>query len=79
MSETTNYKFPLYDSTDKPNLRDQYNGAINMIDAKLSELEQNVTTLTASLTELKTEFSKITKGTTYNDLKNNGFLYNEEA
>ena len=79
MSETTNYKFPLYDSTDKPNLRDQYNGAINMIDTKLSELEQNVTTLTASLTELETEFSKITKGTTYNDLKNNGFLYNEEA
>lgn len=79
MSKTTNYNFPLYDSTDKPNLRDQYNGAINMIDTKLSELEQNVTTLTASLTELETKFSKITKGTTYNDLKNNGFLYNQEG
>lgn len=79
MSETTNYQFPLYDSTDKPNLRDQYNGAINMIDAKLNEIEQSVSTITASLTELETEFSKITEGTTYNDLKNNGFLYNEEA
>lgn len=36
MSETTNYKFPLYDSTDKPNLRDQYNGAITMIDNELT-------------------------------------------
>lgn len=79
MSETTNYKFPLYDSTDKPNLRDQYNGAINMIDAKLNELEQTVTTINATLSEVQTQLSKITKGTTYNDLKNNGFLYNEEA
>lgn len=36
MSDTTNYNFPLYDSTDKPNLRDQYNGAITMIDTELT-------------------------------------------
>lgn len=36
MSETSNYNFPLYDSTDKPNLRDQYNGAITMIDTELT-------------------------------------------
>lgn len=79
MSETTNYKFPLYDSTDKPNLRDQYNGAINMIDEKLNEIEQSVTTINATLTEIETTISKITEGSTYNDIKNNGFLYNKEA
>lgn len=54
MSETTNYHFPLYDSTDKPNLRDQYNGAINMIDEKLNTQELNVTTAMNDIKQLQT-------------------------
>lgn len=54
MSETTNYHFPLYDSTDKPNLRDQYNGAINMIDEELNTQQLNVATAMNDIEQLQT-------------------------
>lgn len=41
---TTNYKLDLYTDTDKPNLRDQYNGAINKIDEALHNNSVNITT-----------------------------------
>ena len=41
---TSNYKLDLYTDTDKPNLRDQYNGAINKIDEELHNNSVNITT-----------------------------------
>lgn len=41
---TSNYKLDLYMDTDKPNLRDQYNGAINKIDEELHNNSVNITT-----------------------------------
>lgn len=64
MSETTNYQLPLYDSEDKPNLRDQYNGAVNMIDTLLkkisdsNEAQQGVLeTLQGDVTNLNNEMA----------------------
>ena len=34
---TTNRRYPLYTDQDKPNLRDQYNGAIRMIDGDIDD------------------------------------------
>lgn len=39
---TTNYNLDLYTDTDKPNLRDQYNGAMNKIDSQLNTLSNNI-------------------------------------
>lgn len=56
MSKTSNYNFPLYDSTDKPNLRDQYNGAINMIDTELTNQKAAIeNTYTKSEVDTKLE------------------------
>lgn len=43
-SYTPNYKLDLYTDTDKPNLRNQYNGAINKIDEELHNNSVNITT-----------------------------------
>ena len=37
---TPNYNLDLYTDNDKPNLRDQYNGAITKIDTQLHEFSQ---------------------------------------
>ena len=39
---TPNYNLDLYVDNDKPNLRDQYNGAITKIDAQLHEFSNNM-------------------------------------
>lgn len=39
---TPNYKFDLYTDTDKPNLRDQYNGAMNKIDSQFTTVSNNI-------------------------------------
>ena len=64
MSETTNYQLPLYDSEDKPNLRDQYNGAVNMIDTLLKQISDSnetqqgvLETLQGSVTNLNNEMA----------------------
>lgn len=43
---TTNYNLDLYADNDKPNLRDQYNGAITKIDAQLHEFSNNMVIVT---------------------------------
>lgn len=43
---TPNYNFDLYADNDKPNLRDQYNGAITKIDAQLHEFSNNMVIVT---------------------------------
>ena len=52
MSETTNYQFPLYDSGDKPNLRDQYNGAMNALDTLLKGIDDDTDNLTQQVGQL---------------------------
>ena len=41
-SYTPNYKLDLYTDTDKPNLRDQYNGAMNKIDSQFATVSNNI-------------------------------------
>lgn len=41
---TPNYHLPLYEDSDKPNLRDQYNGAINAIDTQFADVATENTT-----------------------------------
>ena len=41
-SYTPNYKLDLYTDTDKPNLRDQYNGAMNKIDSQFTIISNNI-------------------------------------
>lgn len=55
MSETTNYQFPLYDSGDKPNLRDQYNGAINMIDTMFKQANDKTDANSSAIEQLQTD------------------------
>ena len=43
---TQNYNFDLYTDNDKPNLRDQYNGAITKIDTQLHEFSNNLVIVT---------------------------------
>lgn len=43
---TPNYNLDLYADSDKPNLRDQYNGAITKIDAQLHEFSNNMVIVT---------------------------------
>lgn len=75
MSTTTNYNLPLYDSGDKPNLRDQYNGSINMIDGLLLSANTEITAVKQQIQELNAKIEALNTGTTYKDLKDNGFLY----
>lgn len=41
-SFTPNFNLDLYESTDKPNLRDQYNGAMNKLDTLLHTQQTNI-------------------------------------
>lgn len=59
MSETTNYHFPLYDSEDKPNLRDQYNGAINMIDTKFLQTDGSINEINQSVSDANESIENI--------------------
>lgn len=45
---TSHYNLDLYTDNDKPNLRDQYNGAINKIDAQMYTISTNTTTANAT-------------------------------
>lgn len=46
---TANYKLDLYASTDKPNLRDQYNAAMGKIDAQMKVNADNIVNASASV------------------------------
>lgn len=50
---TPNYNFDLYTDNDKPNLRDQYNGAITKIDAQLHEFSNNMVIVTDAANQAK--------------------------
>lgn len=50
---TQNYNLDLYTDNDKPNLRDQYNGAITKIDAQLHEFSNNLVIVTEAANQAK--------------------------
>ena len=50
---TPNYNLDLYTDNDKPNLRDQYNGAITKIDAQLHEFSNNLVIVTEAANQAK--------------------------
>jgi hypothetical protein len=50
---TPNYNLDLYADNDKPNLRDQYNGAITKVDAQLHELSNNLVIVTEATDQAK--------------------------
>ena len=50
---TTNFNLDLYTDTDKPNLRDQYNGAMNKIDAQLRIASNNNVIATEAANQAK--------------------------
>ena len=50
---TTNYNLDKYEGTDRPNLRDQYNSAMDKIDAALYTEQQTVNSHTNSITALQ--------------------------
>ena len=50
---TTHYNLDLYTDTDKPNLRDQYNGAMNKIDSQLNTLSNNIVVVTEAANQTK--------------------------
>jgi lysophospholipase L1-like esterase len=50
---TPNYNLDLYTDNDKPNLRDQYNGAITKVDTQLHELSNNLVVVTEAANQAK--------------------------
>lgn len=50
---TTNFNLDLYTDTDKPNLRDQYNGAMHKIDSQLNTLSNNIVISTEAANQAK--------------------------
>ena len=50
---TPNYNLDLYTDNDKPNLRDQYNGAITKIDTQLHELSNSLVVVTEAANQAK--------------------------
>lgn len=50
---TTHYNLDLYTDNDKPNLRDQYNGAMNKIDSQLNTLSNNFVVVTEAANQAK--------------------------
>ena len=54
---TTNYNLDLYTDNDKPNLRDQYNGAITKIDTQLHEFSNNLVVVTEAANQARDKAS----------------------
>ena len=50
---TPNYNLDLYTDNDKPNLRDQYNGAITKIDTQLHEFSNNLVVVTEATNQAR--------------------------
>lgn len=56
---TPNYHLPLYEDSDKPNLRDQYNLAINTIDTQLENINTDNTTTQNLISGINSDISTI--------------------
>lgn len=55
---TPNYSLDLYASTDKPNLRDQYNAAMGKIDTQMKKNADDVTNANANVLTLQTQMTE---------------------
>lgn len=55
---TPNYNLDLYTSTDKPNLRDQYNAAMGKVDAQMKRTADDVTNANANVLTMQSQVSK---------------------
>lgn len=58
---TPNYNLDLYTSTDKPNLRDQYNAAMGKIDTQMKKSADGVTNANANVLTLQTQMTEAQK------------------
>ena len=58
---TPNYNLDLYASTDKPNLRDQYNAAMGKIDTQMKKSAGDVTNANANVLTLQTQMTEAQK------------------
>lgn len=56
---TPNYNLDLYASTDKPNLRDQYNAAMGKIDTQMKENADGITNANANVGTLQTQMTQV--------------------
>lgn len=66
-SYTPNYNLDLYESKDKPNLRDQYNSAMGKIDAQMKKSADDVVNANANVLTLQTQMTEAQK--TISDVK----------
>lgn len=60
-SYTPNYDLDLYESKDKPNLRDQYNSAMGKIDAQMKKSADDVVNANANVLTLQTQMAEAQK------------------
>lgn len=56
---TPNYNLDLYASTDKPNLRDQYNAAMGKIDTQMKANADGITNANANVGTLQTQMTQV--------------------
>lgn len=63
---TTNFNLDLYTDTDKPNLRDQYNGAMHKIDSQLNTLSNNIVISTEAANQAKDQAKAATDAASAN-------------
>lgn len=60
---TANYHLDKYAGTDKPNLRDQYNNAMDKIDAQFLNVKNDSTLLAAKITAMESSVERVDKTT----------------
>lgn len=78
---TTNYNFTTIQGTDPINIVNAINTPLQEIDTKLKEISDasgDVTGLIKRIEALESADKKLKKGTTYDDISTNGFVYKEE-
>lgn len=80
---TTNYNFTTINGTDPIDITNAINKPLEEIDAKLKEIAESsggsASGFEIRIAALEAQMKKMKKGTTYNDIKTNGFVYQSEA
>lgn len=56
---TPNFHLPLYEDSDKPNLRDQYNGAVSAIDTQMRNFDADYATVNNLITNINREIDAV--------------------
>ena len=71
MQQTTNYNLPTYEGTDAPNLITGYNAAMNIIDATMKNIADNVEFNPQPLTDANFDVTKLSGA----KVTTNGIVY----